>query len=338
MRGVHALMVGDVTIYEVAERAQVSISTVSLALNRPDRVSGPTRERVLTAVEELGFVPKETAVARARRGVGRIGVIAPFTSYPSFTRRLHGVMEGLRGSNLDIVVYDHESAASSTSPLLSSFPLNRHLDGLIVMGLPLEAGAAARLATSRFPTVLVDTEPKGFNAVVVDDENAGFLVGEYLLERGHAKVAFVHEPQVTEDFVSQGQHRLQGLRRAYRQAGKSPRGVTEVVVPNTFEGGRAAATDVRALGVTAAFAHHDLLAAGLLKELRAEDVAVPGDIAIIGFDDGDVAESLELTTVRQPFEESGRVAARLLQEALSAGSSAVQQVSLAVSLVERATT
>src|SRR3979490_1781451 len=117
-----------VTIYDVATRAGVSISTVSLALNAPTRVSEPTRARVLSAADELGFVPKADAVTRARRGVGRIGVIAPFSSCPSFGVRLNGVFAELRGQPLEVVVYDHTSAAEAPSPLLAGLPIVRRLD------------------------------------------------------------------------------------------------------------------------------------------------------------------------------------------------------------------
>jgi LacI family transcriptional regulator len=330
-------MGSEVTIYEVAARAGVSISTVSLSLNRPERVSSSTRERVLQVVEDLGFVPKETAVARARRGVGRIGVLAPFTSYASYTRRLHGVMHGLRDSNLDIVVYDHESAAESASPLLSSLPLSRHLDGLIVMGLPLQSDTAERLSASGLPAVVVDSDPMGFDAINIDDELAGAVVGRHLTGAGHTSVGFVHEPQHSQAFVSQGQRRLAGLRRGVKESPGSPALVHEIVVSNDFNGGRAAAAVLREKGCTAAFAHHDLLAAGLLTQLREDGVEVPGELAVIGFDDGELAECLQMSTVRQPFEESGRVAARLLQEALAGGARSRQQISLGVELVIRTT-
>src|SRR5690554_6555500 len=88
------------TIYDVADRAGVSISTVSLALNSPSRVKPATLERIMESVDHLGFVPKTEAVLRARRGVGRIGLIAPFTSFPAaFARRLNGVLEELSTNN-----------------------------------------------------------------------------------------------------------------------------------------------------------------------------------------------------------------------------------------------
>jgi DNA-binding LacI/PurR family transcriptional regulator len=145
-----------VTIYDVAAEAGVSISTVSLALNSPTRVSDATRQRVLRAADALGFVPKADAVSRARRGVGRIGVVAPLTSYASFARRLNGVLRAVQGQPLEVVVFDQQSAAATALPLLASLPLTRRLDGLVVMGLPLEESVATRLVSLELPTVLVD--------------------------------------------------------------------------------------------------------------------------------------------------------------------------------------
>src|SRR5690348_11983269 len=99
-------MAQPATIYEVAELAGVSISTVSLALNRPERVAAATRTRVLAAADQLGFVPKAAAVSRARKGVGRVGVVAPVTSYSSYMRRLAGVLEGFRDEAVEVCVYD----------------------------------------------------------------------------------------------------------------------------------------------------------------------------------------------------------------------------------------
>ncbi|MBX6390706.1 MAG: LacI family DNA-binding transcriptional regulator, partial [Frankia sp.] len=98
------------TIYDVAGLAGVSISTVSHTLNRPHRVNPATRQRVLDAIDALGYVPKETAIARARKGVGRVGVLAPFTSYESYRRRLRGILLEAQGEATEIVIYDHESA------------------------------------------------------------------------------------------------------------------------------------------------------------------------------------------------------------------------------------
>src|SRR6266567_7899167 len=193
---------GKVTIYEVAERAGVSIATVSHVLNRPDRVGNSTRERVLDVVEELGFTPKTTAVTLARKGVGRIGVLAPFTSYASYAVRLAGVLEACADRNVDVVVFDVPSVAAAASPLLRTVPVTGRLDGLLIMGIPLESVTARRLSARKLATVLVDSLQPDLNRVNVDDEAGGYQIGTHLIERGHRGFTYVSEGQRSADYTS----------------------------------------------------------------------------------------------------------------------------------------
>ncbi|MDF5755047.1 LacI family DNA-binding transcriptional regulator [Spongiactinospora sp. TRM90649] len=338
------------TIREVAAEAGVSVSTVSLALNVPTRVSQATRERVLAAVDTLGFVPKADAVARARRGVGRVGVIAPFTSYPTVARRLNGVLRAVGARPVEIVLFDQESAARSVSPLLGSLPVTGRLDGLIVISLPLEAEVADRLVTQRLPTVLVDVRHPGFDSVYTDDHLGGRLAAEHLLARGHRRFGFVGEAQRSGRYVSPSERRLAGFRAALADAGH-PLGPGDVRLAAPGSGAAPAvppATDLltRADGrPTAVFAADDTLAAGVLRAARELGLSVPGELAVIGFDDGEAAETLALTTVRQPLAESGNAAMERLLHRLDrrkngldlAGSAAVREVELGLDLIVRAT-
>ncbi|HEX5113723.1 MAG TPA: LacI family DNA-binding transcriptional regulator [Pseudonocardiaceae bacterium] len=328
-----------VTIYDVAARAGVSISTVSQTLNRPERVNVATRTKVLNAIEDLDYVPKATAVSNARRGVGRIGVLAPFTSYDSYRRRLMGVLAESDGAARDIVVYDHESAASNVSPLLRTLPVSGRLDGLIIMGLPVDDELAENQLGRGLPTVLVDSIRPEFSTVNVDDEEGGAIAGRHLVARGHTSFAFLQEPQQSFTFVSQGQRRNTGFRRALADAGLAD-GVRIVLTSNDIAGGRRSLEQILALTPrpTAVFAHHDVLAAGLLLECRRRGISVPADLAIVGFDDDSIAEAAGLTTIRQPFEESGRIGARLLSELIGGGSGPVQRIVLGLELVRRDTT
>jgi LacI family transcriptional regulator len=331
---------GTVTIYDVAARAGVSISTVSQAINRPGRVNPRTRDRVLQAIEDLEYVPKAAAVSQARQGVGRIGVLAPFTSYDSYRRRLMGVLAESEGANRDVIVYDRESAAASVSPLLRTLPATGRLDGLLIMGLPLDDALAENLLTRRLPTVLVDTSRPEFHTVNVDDDEGGALAGRHLLERGHRSFAFVQEPQESFAFLSQGQRRNRGFLAAVAAAGGDPGTVHTVLTSNDVAGARQALHEVlaRRPTPTAVFAHHDVLAAGLLVECRRHGVRVPDDLAVVGYDDGTVAEAAALTTVRQPFEESGRLGTRLLGDLLRGTSESLQRIVLGLELVVRDST
>lgn len=329
-----------VTIYEVAERAGVSIATVSHALNRPDRVGATTRERVLDVVDEMGFTPKPTAVTLARKGVGRIGVVAPFTSYASYTTRLMGVLEASAARNVDVVVFDVPSVAAAMSPLLRTLPVTGRLDGLLIMGVPLEDAMARRLSKRRLATVLIDSLHKGLNWVNVDDEAGGYQVGTHLVERGHRSFTYVSEGQRSTQYTSPAQLRMHGVVRALREAGLADDALQHWTVPaNDMQGGREAAQAILRCGrvPTAVVAHHDGLAAGLLAGFRAAGRRVPDDIAVVGYDGTDLSQALELTTVDQPFAETGRIAAALLLGLLDGTGRPSQHVNLNPTLIVRAT-
>lgn len=335
-----AVAVENVTIYDVAARAGVSISTVSQTLNRPARVNAKTRKRVLDAIEQLGYVPKAVAVSQARRGVGRIGVLAPFTSYDSYRRRLMGVLAESEGMSRDVVIFDHASAAANVSPLLRSLPVTGRLDGLLVMGLPVDDDLTKHLIERRLSTVLIDITRPEFSSVDINNQEGGEIIGRHLVERGHRAFAVVTERQYSQAFVSQGQQRFTGFLHALAAAGVDDGDVVVVEATNDIAGGRQALHRVLASQPrpTAIYAHHDVLAAGLLLECRSQGIDVPGEIAIAGFDDSSVAEAAGLTTVRQPFEESGRVGARVLADQLAGTAHAVQHIVLGVELVVRETT
>ena len=332
---------GKVTIYEVANGAGVSIATVSHVLNRPERVGAATRERVLNIMDELGFTPKPTAVTLARKGVGRIGVLAPFTSYASYAVRLTGVLEACADRNLDVVVFDVPSVAAAASPLLRTVPVTGRLDGLLIMGIPLENVTARRLSARKLATVLVDSLQQDLNRVNVDDETGGYQIGTHLIERGHRGFTYVSEGQRSADYTSPAQLRKRGLIRALQEAGLAEDALQHWIArSNSMRDGREAAADMLRLDriPTAVIGHHDGLAAGLLAGFRAAGRRVPEDIAVVGYDGTELAEALEMTTVEQPFAETGRIAASLLLSMLDGTARPSQHVNLTPTLIVRGTT
>ena len=329
-----------ITIYDVAQQAGVSIATVSHVLNKPEKVATATLERVLRVMDELNFTPKQTAVSLARRGVGRIGVLAPFTSYGSYSLRLNGVLEACADRNIDVLVFDVPSVASADTPLMRSLPVTGRLDGLLIMGVPLEDALARRLAHRKLATVLVDSRHEKFNWVNIDDEAGGHQVATHLIERGHRSFAYVSEGQRSTEYVSPGQLRRRGIARALQAAGFGEDALRQVTALNTVRGGREAAQAIAAGDAppTAVIAHSDELAAGLVAGFRAADVRVPQDIAVAGYDDTALAEAMELTSVHQALDETGRLAAQLLLDMLQSPARHIQHLTLAPSIVVRATT
>lgn len=318
---------GRVTIYDVAARAGVSISTVSLAVSAPHRVRPETRERIVEAATALGY----RMTPGRRVGAARIAVAAPFTAYPSYLRRLSGMLRRARDAAVDIIPYDLDSAAAADEPLLDVLPTRTDVAGLVVMGVPL--GGAARRASraARIPVVYVDVVPTradvGGPVVLVDDLEGGAQIGRHLAGLGHRRVVFVHEPQRSPAYVSAGMLRIEGLEQHVgisRIAVRGPEAIDEKIF-------RIAAD----AGATAIVANHDQFAAAILSLQRARPQHER--LAVVGYDDGEVAAALDLTTVRQPFEESGRTALELVLGLVSGATTSHETVRLAPRLIVRGT-
>ncbi|GII77964.1 LacI family transcriptional regulator [Sphaerisporangium rufum] len=329
----------QVTIRDVAAAAGVSVSTVSLSLNAPHRVAAATRERVIAAADTLGFVPKAEAVARARRGVGRVGAVGPFTTYPAAAARLGGVLRAAPRHGLEVVVFDQPSAARTPAPLLASLPRSGRLDGLLIVSQPLDEPVVARLIELDLPAVLVDMRHPGLGSVRTDDTAGGRRAAAHLLERGHRRVAFLGESQRSHAYVSPAERRLAGFAAAFAEAGHP---VDDARRAATVRDPAAAAAAARELLTapgrpTAVFASDDLLAAAVLAAARQLGLAVPGELAVVGYDDGELAAVLELTTVRQPLAETGELALERLHRRMRHAEPAADIV-LDCTLVPRATT
>jgi LacI family transcriptional regulator len=263
-------------------------------------------------------------------------VAAPFSTYASYFRRFSGMLVRARETAIELTAHDLESAASVRAPLLDALPARRGIEGLIVMGVPLGSAAMRASREAALPLVLIDVRrarPVGDDAPVVllDDEAGGRLAGEHLRERGHRRVIYLGEPQLSEDYISAGMLRIKGLSEHVT--------VERVTCPldaDPTAALRAAMTGPDA--PTAIMANHDEFASRAWRSLVNDGLSVPGDVALVGFDDGPLADALGLTTVRQPFEESGRVALDLLLDLVAGIGSPVRRIDLMPSLVVRSST
>jgi DNA-binding LacI/PurR family transcriptional regulator len=312
----HVTQEPGVTIRDVADAAGVSVSTVSLTFNHPGRVREQTRRQVQRTVEELGFVPKAEAVARARRGVGRIGVLGPFTAHAAAGQRLNGVLRGVAGTDLEVVVFDHDSAVDSTEPFLTTLPRSGRLDGLLITSLAPRDEVIARLVDIAMPTVLIDGHHPGLSSVQTDDVAGGAIAGRHLAGLVDRSFGFLGERTQSDRHVSPSARRLAGFRQALDAAGYDLPGPAVAWAGRAFdEACDQAERLLSAIGSSAAvFASDDLLAAAVLHAARRRGLRVPDDVAVVGFDDSDLATVLDLSTVRQPLEESGEIAVRMLTE------------------------
>jgi DNA-binding LacI/PurR family transcriptional regulator len=327
------------TIYDVADLAGVSIATVSRVLNSPDRVSEISRLKVMRAIDQLGFVPNAEARARGLQNTGQIGVVTPFFTSPSFTDRLRGVASALSNSKYELVVYTVDSI-DRLNGYLGALPIKGSLDGLIIMSLPVDEAAAQRLIANQLETVLVEYGQPRFSSILVNDWEGAKLAAEHLVANGHRHCAYVYFGQHPDYSIHPEVQRLEGFREALAENGISLTDEYIKYVPISRHG---IAEKLRELinlpePPTSIFAPADDLAIRVIHELRKLGLHTPEDISVVGFDDIDIAEHVDLTTINQSLVESGQMAVEMLLARLADPGRPVQQMSLQVHLEVRGTT
>lgn len=303
-----------VTIYDVANRAGVAISTVSRVLNNSTDVSEPTRVRVRKAIEELEFRPDRTAKSLAQKAAKSFAVAIPTFTMPFHTELLKGIRFRLRTHDIDLLLCD----LGSTSPhqTLMNFLGRGAVDGLLLVGVPVEERIAQELRSLHAPVVLIGTRNPNFDSFYWDDRAGGRSAVEHLLELGHSRIAIIksHSPSLVQD------ERIEGAREALRNTGRAAEldivvsGQTEKHAGFSEESGYEAMALVlqEHPDVTAVFAMSDVQAIGAWKAVRDAGKRVPEDIAVIGYDDIKSSYYIGLSTVDQRMHWVGEEATELL--------------------------
>lgn len=326
------------TIYDVASLAGLSISTVSRVLNTPGQVNDATRAKVLAAIDQLGFVPKAEARARALQGTRRIGVVTPFFTAPSFVQRMRGMHAALNPTNYELIIYTVDSL-SRLKGYLSTLPLTGNLDGLIVMSLPVADEDAERLLRLQLETVLIEYHQPGFSSVEIDDMHGGLMAAQYLVERGHRRIAFIGDIDPPDYAIRPVVSRFEGFRTGLAEAGIDLPEEYVISCEYDQDDSRQGARMLLDLPQppTAIFAAADIQAIAVMKVARELGLSIPADLALLGFDDLDIADYVGLTTIRQPLDDSGRIAVELLMTRMAVPERPSQHVKLPLSIVQRDT-
>jgi LacI family transcriptional regulator len=314
---VSQLSVKRVTISDVANLAQVSLGTVSNVLNRPSAVSPVTRQRVLDAIDSSGFV-RSTAAHQLRAGKSRtVGVVLLDIANPFFAEMVRGAERVLRDKGYVLMVCSSDESIDRERRYLRVLEEHR-VDGLLLAPVERDLKKVAALAGRGIPTVLLDRDAGNLDlcSVTVDDVRGGELAAGHLLDLGHETIGFVNGPLS----IRQCADRREGARRAVRRSRRRPEVTLADITVNALSVEQGEEAVPRLLAPiprpTAVMCANDLLALGVLKGLAKAGVAVPGEMALVGYDDVAFASMLSpsLTSVRQPKFELGTTAAELLLE------------------------
>ncbi|MBA3824169.1 MAG: LacI family DNA-binding transcriptional regulator [Ktedonobacterales bacterium] len=327
------------TIADIAAKAGVGVGTVSRVLNNNPAVSEKTRSRVLAVMHELDYHPSHLAQGLSRGRTFTVGVIAPFFTHPSVVERLRGIVESLRVSQYDLVLFNVDSPAQRAEYFQTLMRRDR-ADGFIIISLPMQDDEVARFRHAAIPLALIDVAHTDLPYVIIDNIAGGRMAAQHLLDLGHRRIAFVGDHHRNAYGFTASRDRCQGFLDALTAAG--------VATPATYrkEGqhdrhiAHRLTTELLALPErpTAIFAASDTQALGVIEAAQAAGLTIPGDLSVIGFDDIEVAPYVGLTTIRQPLYQSGARGATLLLDVLSDATPDVPHEVLPLELVVRRTT
>ena len=302
------------SIYEVAHAAGISVATVSRVLNDKGPVRAETRQRVLEAVEQLGYVPHSAARSLSTRRTMSIGVLLPDMHGAFFSEIVRGIDLAARAAGYHLLVSGSHSDAAETAALLQT--LHGRVDGLILMAPGLGGAWLQKALPRRVPVVLLndDGTDDRHDSLRIDNRLGARLAVEHLIGLGHRAIAFLGGPVGNADAAE----RLAGYREGLVAGGLPLNGHLEMAGDFGEESGLQAGAKVAALipRPTAIFAANDAMAIGCLAALRERGLQVPEDVSLVGFDDVPIARYLTpaLTSVQVPIAELGRRAmSRLLE-------------------------
>ena len=327
------------TIRDVARVAGVGVGTVSRVLNDSPAVSDTTRHKVLSAIEALDYAPNPIARRLSLGKTLTVGVIAPFFTRPSVVERLRGIEHVLGESEYDLVVFNVETA-TRRDVYFRDLPRRERVDGLLIISLLPDEQDVRRLLRTGMPVVLVDISHPAFSRVGIDDVAGGRQAAEHLLSLGHRRIGFVSDYEDPSFCFTANRRRLDGFCAALEAAGVAWDARYHAVGTHSRASAREMAHQLMNLPAppTAIFAASDTLAFGVLEALQELGLAVPDEISVIGYDDIEVAEYLQLTTIRQSLFESGVRGGRLLLREINAPPADPVEILLPTRLVVRETT
>ncbi len=332
-------MTAHPTIHDVARIAGVGIGTVSRVLNDHPSVRPATREKVLLAITQLHFKPNPIARSMISKQTGSIGVIVPFFTRPFHTEVLRGVQNALSRAQKELVIYNVEND-TQRDHYFSAIPMHRKVDGLLIISLPPGDAFACGFREVGLPTVLVDAYSPHITSLVINNVEGAYQAVKSLINRGHQRIGFINGIIEGNFKFNQANDRLIGFHRALGEAALLFEPDLMVESEWNRQAGRAAALRLltRNPRPTAIFASSDMQAIGVLEAARQLHISVPTQLAVIGFDDIEVAELLDLSTVQQPMQQMGEQGVAKLLELMAEPQRLPELIRLSTTLIERNTT
>jgi LacI family transcriptional regulator/LacI family repressor for deo operon, udp, cdd, tsx, nupC, and nupG len=313
-----------VTIEDIARAAGVSHTTVSRALRDNPLISLDVREQIQRLSREMGYIPNGVAQSLQTRRSNTIGLVVTSIADPFNGDVVRGVEEVARTANLSVFLSAAHNDPEQELAVIETFH-RRRVDGILVASSRIGSSHAAQLARLNVPTVLINSQAESpqalLHSVAVDDYAGARLAVDHLLGLGHRAIGYLG----SQSRPRSNARRLEAYRDALADSGTRPHpdwialaAADEARQEDDVAAGQALLASLLQAGVTAVFCYNDSIAIGALLACRANDVGVPEQLSVVGFDDIAAARYMQppLTTVCQPKVEMGGRAMRMLLDLL----------------------
>ncbi|HCS80359.1 MAG TPA: LacI family transcriptional regulator [Alteromonas macleodii] len=301
------------TIYQVAERAGVSLSTVSRVLNGKASVNKVLKERVEKAVKELNYRPNSVARSLANNRTDSVGVLVPELNAPFFGDLMQAVESTLRAADKHVIISVGRNCLETEKDAVE-FLISRNCDALIMHAEALSDEYLLELNQSKLPVALVNRQVEGLPdaCTSLDNEKGGYLATRHLLELGHKDIAYISGPTDKCD----ASLRLEGHKRALSEAGLPTNPQLIFNGDYSEEDGKIGLLELMARDVpfTALVCANDWMASGAISCARDLGMSLPHDLSVVGFDDVVFAHHVfpRLTTVSNPIAEMAEMSAKYI--------------------------
>jgi len=316
----------EATIKDIAKKVNVSFATVSRALNNKNGVKRETRARVLEAAHSLNYRPNAIARGLVKRQTHSIGLVIPDITNPFFPEVARGIEDGAQEEGYNVFLCNTNWEVKREVQYLNLL-IEKRVDGIIIAPIHNQVEGLVNSLQDRIPVVYVSKAPLNSenSFVVIDNVRGGFLATRHLIECGYKGIGFIgasagspscgHSLSVAE--------RLEGYKLALKKYGMEPE--ERFIRFGDFK--RESGYNIIKRMIEekdfprAVFGENDLLALGVMQGVKEMGLFVPGDVAVVGFDDIPLAgfPEIQLTTICQPKAEMGKIAVSILLEQMKRG-------------------
>ena len=327
-----------ITLKMVAERARVSVNTASRAINNKPDINLETKKRVLKIAKELGYIRNAAAVALRTKKTGTIGVVIADNRNPFYAEVLNGMEEAAREKNYHIILANTQRDYRKEEEAINLL-LAKRVDGLLIAPVQGKDDDIKNLINANIPFVIVgrDFENINVDAVYNDEINGGFLATEYLIKKGHKKIAFINGFL----YKSPARSRLEGYEKALKKYeipfNDTLVSIGDIDVEDGYE--RTKQMMEKNLDFAAIFAYNDMMAFGAMRAIKEKGLRIPEDIGLAGYDDIPFSSLIKpsLTTVKVKKQDLGVESVKLLLSRINGSRKKIKKIMLDVELVVRET-